>query len=137
MAEGCQAPPHKIKIVAIIGEAGCGKDTIMQEVLRMHDYWWHEIISYTSRPPRDNEKDGVNYYFLSEPEFCDEILNDNMLEWTVFNNWYYGTGIKSINPNNINIGVFNPAGIKNLLKNENLDIKVYRITCSEKTRIIR
>ena len=41
-----------------------------------------------------------------------------MLEYTVFNNWMYGTTYSSLDPNLVNIGVFNPAGIESLLKKQ-------------------
>ena len=43
------------KIIAIIGEAGAGKDTLMQAFLKQHDF--HEIISCTTRPHREGEKE--------------------------------------------------------------------------------
>ena len=43
------------KILAIIGEAGSGKDTLMQEVLKVN-HNLHEIVSFTTRPPREGEK---------------------------------------------------------------------------------
>lgn len=51
------------KILAIIGEAGSGKDTLMQEVLKVN-HNLHEIVSFTTRPPREGEKDGINYHLF-------------------------------------------------------------------------
>ena len=63
-------------VVALIGEAGTGKDTILHSMMHKYGYGLHEIISHTTRPPREGEKNGVNYYFISEEEFNDKILND-------------------------------------------------------------
>ena len=101
------------KIIAIMGEAGTGKDTLMQEVLKVHPF--HEIVSCTTRPPREGEVDGINYHFLTNEEFAAKVLNDEMLEATEFNNWFYGTGLESLSKDEINIGVFNPTGIESLL----------------------
>ena len=60
-----------------------------------------------------------------------------MLEATVFNNWYYGTSIDALDANKINIGVFNPEGIRSIMKNPNVDVEVYKIVCSDKERLIR
>ena len=51
------------KVIALIGEAGSGKDTIMQGILIRCPTQFHEIISCTTRPIREGEKDGVNYHF--------------------------------------------------------------------------
>ena len=83
------------KIIAIIGEAGSGKDTIMKRVLEAAPHL-HEIVSCTTRPPRDGEIDGVNYHFLTPDNFTSKVMNDEMLEYTMFNNWFYGTSYDSL-----------------------------------------
>ena len=60
-----------------------------------------------------------------------------MLEYTVFNDWYYGTDYDALDENKINIGVFNPAGIKSLLKRSDCNVKVFWISTSDKTRLLR
>ena len=60
-----------------------------------------------------------------------------MLEYTMFNNWFYGTSYDSLQPDAVNIGVFNPAGIRSLRKFDNIDLIVYKIVCSDKTRMLR
>ena len=62
------------KIIALIGEAGAGKDTLMKEFLKQHDF--HEIISCTTRPPREGEKNGVNYFYYSEKDFLEKVNNN-------------------------------------------------------------
>ena len=60
-----------------------------------------------------------------------------MLEWTQFNNWFYGTSTKSVKEDQINIGVFNPGGIKNLLKRKDVELKVFYVRAPAKERLIR
>ena len=63
------------KVIALIGKAGSGKDSILSAAVYNHPSL-HTIISCTTRPPRGGEKDGVNYYFLTEKEFKENIKND-------------------------------------------------------------
>lgn len=78
------------KLIVVSGPSGVGKDTIVNEYLKMHPE--DELsISMTSRPIRDGEVDGVNYYFKTKEEFEDAIRNDEMLEFALYNNNYYGT----------------------------------------------
>lgn len=126
-----------IKIVALIGEAGSGKDTIMQNLLKKYPQYFNEIISCTTRPIREGEINGVNYYFLTSEDFLDKVAKGEMLEATSFNGWYYGTGLLSVKENAINLGVFNPAGIYTLSKNENIELTVFKIECSDKIRLLR
>ena len=126
-----------IKIIAIIGEAGTGKDYLVKKIMEKHSDTFHEIISYTTRPIREGEQDGINYHFVSPEEFEYLIANNKMLEYTNFRNWYYGTCIYDLNKTKTNIGVFNPAGIRNLLKNNNIDVEIIRLVARDKTRLLR
>lgn len=60
-----------------------------------------------------------------------------MLEYTEFNGWLYGTGKVSIDKRYINVGVFNPAGIRSLINNPEVDVKVIWVRASAKTRLLR
>ena len=127
----------KIKIVALIGESSAGKDAVQNEIIKILDKKTHKIVSYTTRPKRDYEENGIHYHFLSNEDFTKEILNGNMLEATEFRNWFYGTSLKSLDFNKINIGVFNPAGVESLLADSRLDVLVIKIQVSDKTRLQR
>lgn len=124
------------KIIAIMGEAGTGKDSLMQEILKLKPEF-HEIISCTTRPKRQGEIEGVNYYYYTPEQFGDRVLHDEMLECTVFNDWFYGTSYDSVRSDCINIGVFNPTGVESLLARPDVDVKVIRIVAEDKTRLIR
>ena len=127
---------NKIKIIAICGKSASGKDTLMKEMLKL-DKTLHEIVSCTTRPPREGEVHGKNYFFLTNQQFADRIENGEMLEATVFRDWCYGTSLDTLDANEINVGVFNPSGIYQLRDNPNIDLKVIRIISSDKTRLLR
>lgn len=77
-------------LYVLSGPSGVGKNTILAEVLsRRKDLTYS--ISATTRPPRGQEVDGVNYYFLSKEQFLAEIQNDGFLEWAEIYGYYYGT----------------------------------------------
>jgi guanylate kinase len=67
----------KYKILALIGEAGSGKDTLMQRILAKAP-GLHEIVSCTTREPREGEIHGKNYFFLTEEEFTQKVLSKTM-----------------------------------------------------------
>lgn len=126
----------KFKIVALIGKAGSGKDTLLQEILKNND-GFHEIISCTTRPPREGEKDGFAYKFLTDEEFAARVIAGEMIEAAIFRDWAYGTSYDSLDEDKINIGVFNPTGIETMKWNKNISLQVFYITCSDKQRLIR
>lgn len=130
---------NKTIIIALFGAAGSGKDTIQKEIAKQSPFLFHEIISSTTRPPREYEQDGVDYKFISTQQSIDYAANNEYLEYAEFRGWRYGTLKSSVRKDKINIGVFNLFGVKQLLrlpKEEYLIIPIY-ITCSDKTRLLR
>lgn len=81
---------NKGKLYVVSAPSGCGKGTILSEVLKNNDNLFYSV-SATTRCPRDGEEDGVNYYFLSVEDFKKQIENGGMLEYAQFCDNYYGT----------------------------------------------
>lgn len=127
----------KIKLLALFGESGAGKDSI-QRWLTQNLQNTHGIVSYTSRPQRTYEKQGYDYHFISDEKFEELINNKQMLEYTIFNRWYYGTPLTELDENKINIGVFNPRGVHTILTySDQLDILPVWILADDKVRLLR
>lgn len=124
------------KIIALIGKAGSGKDTMMHKVLERNPNL-HEIVSCTTRPRREGEVEGVNYFYLTPEQFGDKVLHDEMLEATCFNDWFYGTSYESLRSDIVNIGVFNPTGIESLLGRPDVEVHVFYVVASAKDRLLR
>lgn len=124
------------KIVALIGESGCGKDYAASTLCTSYDIF-HKVISDTTRPKRDYEIDGVDYHFTSVAEFAKEVMNGNILEATLYNeNWYYGTNIQSLDEDKINIAVLNPEGIMRLQEDSRVKVIPIRIETNPVDRLM-
>ncbi|HBQ20391.1 MAG: guanylate kinase [Deltaproteobacteria bacterium GWA2_38_16] len=106
-------------LIIISAPSGAGKTTLCRAVLsRMKNII--PSISYTTRPSRSNEKNGVDYYFISENLFKGMIEKNEFSEWALVHGYYYGTQ-KSFLEENIQNGrdvIFNidVQGAKNLKK---------------------
>lgn len=126
------------KILAIMGQAGSGKDSLMKALI---DGGYipgaKPIVSCTTRPIREHEVDGINYHYLTNDEFAEQVINGEMLEATVFNNWCYGTSIKNLYSDCLNIGVFNPEAIEILQEAKNIDLEIIYIIADDKVRLLR
>lgn len=128
----------RIKILAIMGKAGSGKDTIVRKIIKKNLIPNAvPIVSCTTRPPRDYEVDGKDYHFITFEQFEEDILNHQMLEAQIFNNWGYGTRIQDLRPDKINIGVYTPSGIYDLSEDKSIDLCVVYIIVDDKTRLLR
>ena len=124
------------KIIALMGKAGSGKDTMMHRLIEANPNL-HEIVSCTTRPRREGEVEGVNYFYLTPEQFGDKVLHDEMLEATCFNDWFYGTSYESLRSDVFNVGVFNPTGIDSLLGRRDVEVHVFYVTAPAKTRLLR
>lgn len=81
---------EKSLLVVISGPSGSGKGTLC-EMLRQAFPDLNYSISVTTRPPRSNEKDGVDYFFVSDEEFKRLLQKGEFLEWAEVYGHYYGT----------------------------------------------
>lgn len=129
------AKKMKIKVVALFGKAGSGKDTILKEVVANGGF--HEIVSCTTRPMREGEQDGVDYHFITNEKFTDLVLDNRMLEATVFRDWCYGTSLDELKYDQINIGVWNPEGLELLIEHPSIDVLPIYIVADDKIRLLR
>ena len=66
-------------LIIISGPSGAGKDAVVKRMQEL-GYPFHFVITATTRPPRQGEQDGVDYFFLSQAEFLDLIDRDELLE---------------------------------------------------------
>jgi guanylate kinase len=80
------------KIIIIAAPSGAGKTSVVRHLLKVMPEQLSFSISAATRKPRNNEKDGVDYYFLSVEEFEARIAADEFVEWEmVYEGKYYGT----------------------------------------------
>ena len=83
-------------LFVVSAPSGCGKDTIIAEVLKKLGDKAMLSVSMTTRDMRDGEAEGVNYYYVDKDTFFKHIKNGDMLEYTNYGSNYYGTPIKPV-----------------------------------------
>ena len=82
--------PEPNKVLVIVGPSGVGKDTVMQKVFDKHPNVFRKGVTHTSRKMRKGEKEGYNYYYVTEEEFLKLKSEDKFVEFNYYNKNYYG-----------------------------------------------
>ena len=125
---GMTKPPltlsnNKALYLVFCGKAGSGKDYLLNKTLHFFPQI-NRVVSYTTRPSRDGEIDGIDYNFISNDEAESLIKENRFLEFRVFRDWIYGTPIDSFK-SRVNAGISSPGGL--LQMKDNNEIVIYPI----------
>ena len=87
----------KGKVIIFSAPSGAGKSTVVNHLLSLHPEFEFSI-SATSRPPRGQERDGVEYYFIDSARFRELIAQDAFVEYEeVYHDRFYGTLKSEVN----------------------------------------
>ena len=76
------------KIFCLMGKSSCGKDTIYKKILSDASLPLKTLIPYTTRPARDEETNGVEYYFLTDEEQKQLALQGKIIELRAYQVFY-------------------------------------------------
>ena len=137
-------PRYEENILLILSSpSGAGKTTLTKKIQQKYQNF-KISVSCTTRTPRDNEVDGVDYHFISKKKFEELIKNNSFYEYAkIFEN-YYGTlkqNVDTIIKSNDILFDIDWQGTKQLSKIENLRIiKIYLITSNKdelKRRLVK
>ena len=76
-------------LIVISGPSGVGKDSVLQRMKARH-LSFHFVVTATTRPPRPDETEGVDYHFVTHDEFAEMIEQDELIEYAIVYNDYKG-----------------------------------------------
>ena len=104
-----------MRLIALNGIAATGKDTIIQELLRSKNA--QRIINCTTRKPRNGEKEAIDYYFISEEQHQQYIINNQYATYNTVHGRHYGTLRTEFQRSNTNmlVGHFGQNDLVNLI----------------------
>ena len=87
---------ENVQIIVIMGPSGIGKGTIINFLLERCPGKFGFSISHTTRKPRGQEKNGVEYHFTEKEQFEEMIKQGEFVEYAFVHGNYYGTSFKAI-----------------------------------------
>jgi guanylate kinase len=99
-------------MIVLVGESASGKSTI-QNVL-VSRYGYKKYPSYTTRPQREGEINGKDYYFVSDEQFVKKDEHAGFIETAQYYKWYYGTPIEAFQEDAVL--VLTPKGFRQVKK---------------------
>lgn len=118
------------KRVIIVGKGGSGKDHLRKSLSEMG---YKYCVSHTSRPSREGEEDGIDYFFVSIGEVSDpDFLEKNFYEWVTFNGWFYGTSVSEFKQSDLLI--MTPSGVEKLRHEDRKDSHIIYLDIPEEIR---
>lgn len=120
-------------MLIIVGPSAAGKTEIVKRLMKISSL--KKLVTYTTRLPRWNEVDGVDYNFISLDDFKNRLENNFFFEYVIYNNNYYGTALNDIVPGNVVI--LEPNGLKKYVEKASDKIKICYLKCSEEMRKLR
>jgi len=116
-----------MKLLTLTGPSCSGKTTLLNELVANHGFTG--LTSHTTRPPREGEIDGVDYYFVDEHQFQKLKMRNELIENVNFNGYHYGVSVKEVT-NAIKNGkppvlIVEPNGLTQIIeysKNNNIEL---------------
>lgn len=132
----------KIKIIALFGQAGSGKDYLFNKVIQYDEDgvlepMFNKIVKATTRPKRENEEDGIHYWFMSPEVFAARRVENYISGVSEYRGWYYGIDYSAADEDKPNIVILDIQQIRELMKYENIDLTLFKIAAAPKTRLLR
>lgn len=138
------------KIITLTGCSSCGKDTILNALLRIHPKL-KKIISHTNRPVRSGERDNLSYHFVTYKDMIDMEYNDEFIETRIYNVvdendlskrkiWIYGICKDELKKDGIGIVIIDYLGLIKLQEycyEQDIEYKSYYIDCEPNIRLRR
>lgn len=120
-------------MIVLVGESASGKSSI--ERYLVDHYGYNKVVSYTTRQPRPNEVDGIDYHFISVDEFFNLKEQGFFAETAVYNNWHYGTAKEDCTDDKI--AVLTPHGLRQIEKVDGIVTISFYINVPRRDRLIK
>ena len=120
-------------MIVLVGESASGKSSI--EKYLVDNYGYNKIVSYTTRQPRENEINGIDYHFISVEQFKSLKKQDFFAETAIYNGWYYGVAKKDCTDDKV--AVLTPHGLRQVSKIKDINVISFYINVSRRDRLIK
>ena len=116
-------------MIAIVGESGGGKSTVAKE---LEKYGYHQVVTYTTRPMRQGEKDHVDYHFVDDRQM--DLMKHRLCLEANYRGWRYAADIDDLTQDSVI--VVTPSGMREL-KTLGIDFYSVYLNVPRRDRLIQ
>ena len=120
-------------MIVLVGESASGKSSI--EKYLVDNYGYNKIVSYTTRPPRKGEINGVDYHFINTEQFCKLKEQGFFAESAAYRDWYYGVAKEDCTDDKV--AVLTPHGLRQVSKIDGINVISFYINVPRRDRLIK
>lgn len=120
-------------MILLVGASASGKTAL--SLLLRKEYALSKAITHTTRSPREGERNGIDYFFVTEEEFMTIEQNDGFVETTLYNGNHYGSSKSQVEDDKVLI--VDPNGLSAYKKLHNPSVVAFFLDTSEETRKTR
>jgi guanylate kinase len=117
----------------LVGESASGKSSIERYLVNNYEY--KKVVSYTTRPPRNEEIDGVDYHFIDTEKFLKLKADGFFAETAMYREWYYGTAKEDCTDDKV--AVLTPHGLRQISKIDGINVISFYINVLRRDRLIK
>ena len=122
-------------MLVIIGESASGKSSVARYLV--NNFGFNNIVTYTTREPREGEVNGIDYHFITKLQFEHMSTLGSFAETAEYNGWRYASIKSDYEDDSDNkVAVLTPHGIRQIRKN-GIDIFVVYIKIPRRDRLIK
>lgn len=120
-------------MIVLVGASASGKSSI--EKCLANNYGYKKIVSYTTREPRPNEVNGVDYHFITVDQFKKLQEENFFAETAIYNNWHYGVAKEDCTDDKV--AVLTPHGLRQISKIDGINITSFYVNVPRRDRLIK
>lgn len=117
-------------MIILVGASASGKTEVCKALC--YKYGFKKFVTTTTRKKRNNETNGVDYFFITKKEFENRIKENRFIEYVTYNGNYYGTEKNQIDDKTVLI--VEPNGLKSFQKIKNEKIVTFLLVSNKETR---
>ncbi len=121
-------------MVVIVGESASGKSTLQRKLTESNNKF-EKLITYTTRPKRHGEEDGVDYHFISADRFEKMTRKGLFADCSTYRGWSYGVAKEDCINSKYKVAVLTPSGVRRLIR-QGVDVTSVYLYVDRRARML-